>query len=196
MDKTEDKIEVFFQEIIFGIIYPQIEQCMNAKANYVVALALLSYTELIGGLASGNLGLEGKSRANFDEALKYFPEAYRKVDSKIKVKYTDGNGKPREDKGIYGVYRCGVVHEFLIKGVNAGVADISGRPANESRVGVSLATTVNSNEKLLTFFPKEYFRDFKSATCQIYKKLVVDCDHKLLEGFNKSLEMYYSREIL
>ena len=82
MDKTKDKIEKFFQEIIFGIIYPEIKRCIEDDVKYVTALALLAYTELIGGLVSGNLGLERKSGPNFNEALKYFPKVYLEIDSK------------------------------------------------------------------------------------------------------------------
>ena len=94
MQIGEWRIIDYFNEFIFGFVYHDIERCIEAKANYIAALALLSYTEYIGGLISGNLGMKDKAKENFEEALKYFPDERKpavtkelgKLRKKMKIK--------------------------------------------------------------------------------------------------------------
>lgn len=109
-------VKEYFDEFIFGYMFTDIENCIYAKANYTVALALLSYTEYLGGFVNGTLGLRDKSQEQFNKALEYFDwngdfeyyknfrQPYIDIDSKNKV----GN--------IYSLFRCGLAHEYFIKG--------------------------------------------------------------------------------
>ncbi len=69
---TDKLIKEYFREIIVNIKFKDIENCINAKANYTVALALLPHTEFIGGLITGKLGVQGNSESNFNRALEFF----------------------------------------------------------------------------------------------------------------------------
>ncbi len=205
MQRSKGNIIDYFQQFIFGFIYHDIEQCIKARANYVVALALLSYTEYIGGLISGDLGLRGKGRFNFEKALEYFPKEYKEINSSIKIEYIDEYGKTQIDDGIYSLFRCGMVHEFFIKGLptiiynnpDGYIKDHIGIVSKEYLIEwpeeISMPPYPN---KVFEFYTSEYFRDFKSAIDRIFKLLVVDKDQKLLEGFNKSLDRIYHRRIL
>jgi len=113
LQRSKWQIIDYFHQFLFGFIYHDIERCIEAKANYVVALALLSYTEYIGGLISGNLGLKYKAKDNFDKALEYFPDEYRNINSTIQIEYEDDKGNIKTDTGIYSLYRCGMVHEYF-----------------------------------------------------------------------------------
>ena len=205
--RTKVEIIDYFQEFIYGSICHNIENCIKAGSNYVVALALLSYTEYIGRLISGNLGIQRESGKSFKKALDYFPNEYNKVDSSIVIQYIDKDGQPildkkgnpEQDKGIYGLFRCGMVHEYFIKGLGAVINNPDGH-AEAHLIGVEVMNVEISStgieEKLLILRTNEYFRDFKSAIDRIFKLLVVDKDPRLLRGFNNSLDRIYSRRIL
>ncbi len=205
MQRTREEIIYHFHKFILGFIYHDIERCIEARANYVVALALLSYTEYIGGLISGHLGLKDKGivQTNFEEALKYFPNEYKQVDSSIVIQYIDEDGQPildkkgnpKQDKGIYRLFRCGMVHEYFIKGFLTTM--VNNNPdgyTKEKRIGIE--TVLEDSSKRLIFYTNEYFRDFKSAVDKIYKLLIVEENKELLAGFNKSLDTISSRRIL
>jgi hypothetical protein len=206
MQRDEWTIIDYFQHFIFGFIYHDIERCVEARANYVVALALLSYTEFIGGLISGRLGLKDKGvpTSNFNEALQYFPKEYASLNASLKIEYKDDNGKTQTEQGIYALFRCGMVHEFFIKGFATIYNDPDGHA--QDHIGIvkaerpiewpeehSIPPYLN---KVLEFHTNEYFRDFKSAVDRIFKLLIVDKDQRLLRGFNDSLDRVYSRRIL
>lgn len=200
MQRSKEYIIDYFHEFIFGFIYHDIDQCIRAQANYVVALALLSYTEYLGALVSGHIGLGNKGRQSFRKALSYFPEEYKQVNDSIVIQYVDKDGKPvlekkgkkkgkpKQEKEIYGLFRCGLVHEYFIKGESIIYNDPYG--PTKSHIGI-----IKTGGKL-EFHTNEYFRDFRLAIDKIYKLLVLDSNPKLMEGFNKSLDRISSRKIL
>lgn len=112
--KTKEEIIDFFHEYIFGFIFNDIQNCIKATADYTVALALLSYTEFLGGLINGKLGLEKWSKKNFGKALDYFPKQYKSLKN-IKIEYYV-NKKRQEKMGLYEIFRYGLAHEYFIKG--------------------------------------------------------------------------------
>jgi len=206
MQRNESQIIDYFRQFIHGFIFNDIANCIKCRANYVVALALLSYTEYLGGLISGNLGLKdkGKSKQNFEKALEFFPKEYEELDSSITVQYTDEKGILCTERGIYTLLRCGMVHEYFTKGFATIYNDPSGQV--QSHIGIlkkeyqikfhkSFAMEPYSN-KVIEFHTNEYFRDFKTAVNRILNSLVVDKNNELLTGFNKSLDRIYSRTIL
>ncbi len=198
MQRSKEDIVDYFREVISGFIYHDIERCIEARANYIVALALLSYTEYIGGLISGNLGLNGKRRDNFNEALEYFPEKekYQEIDSKLKIEYIDEKGQTKSDTGIYSLFRCGMIHEYFIKAFSA--TKVNNNPdgyCRDDRIGIQIETAANDSDKRLVFYTNEYFRDFRLAVDKLYKLLVLDSNPELMKGFNESLDRISARRI-
>jgi hypothetical protein len=204
LERSNWHIADFFYTYINGFIYNDVERCIKAEANHVVALALLSYTEFIGGLISGNLGKKGHAEENFGRALEYFPEEYRKIDSSIQLQYFD-RGKPiTHPTGIYNIFRCGLVHEYFIK----GHVLIHNNPDGHADEHIGILRKEHIIEFpaeiglppypsiYLEFHANEFFRDFKSAVAKILKLLLMDKDKKLLEGFNESLDRISSRRIV
>ncbi|MBI4296434.1 MAG: hypothetical protein HY667_04880, partial [Chloroflexi bacterium] len=190
LQRSEEMITDYFHQFIFGFIYHDIERCIEARANYLVALALLSYTEYLGGLASGNLGLVGKSQKNFEKALDFFPQEYKQIDSSILIQdvdedgkqILDNKGKPKQKTGIYHLFRCGMVHEYFIRGFATVYNDPSGLAKNH--IGIVKAERLIEwpkeykippyTNKVLEFHTNEYFRDFKLAVDKIFKMLIID----------------------
>ena len=92
-----------FDEYIFGFMRADIDAAVRGNANYLAALGLVTYTEVLGGLRTGNLGIRGKSAANFNAFLPYLGNDYVKL-------------KHERNIDIYDLVRCGLVHNYFIKG--------------------------------------------------------------------------------
>jgi hypothetical protein len=59
------QIDQFFQEVVFGFIFNDLDAAARARANYLTALGLVAYTEFMGGLVLGSLGKGVSSRKRF-----------------------------------------------------------------------------------------------------------------------------------
>ena len=110
-----------------------IEATMNSKESiYTCALALSTYTEIMGGLVTGNLKQEGKSRSNFEAFLPYLGDKYVELDNLIKTQYRDNL------RNLYTAVRSKLVHEFALRGSHFIV--ISQSP-NEDIIGIELQSS-------------------------------------------------------
>lgn len=113
---SEMDILKFFQKYIFEWMYSDIENCIKAKANLVVATILMSYTENIGALIEGNLGEERTSEKNFNEFLKYFEfKGDQNYYQNFKIKYQEADSSVIKEANIYKAFRCGLIHEYSPK---------------------------------------------------------------------------------
>ena len=191
MTRSTEQIIHFFDEYIFGFIFNDIDRCIHARANYVVALSLLSYTEYIGGLITGKLGIRNESSNNFNAAMEYFEcNGDRKYYKDFKMHYTDENNKT-SDADIYKIFRCGLVHEYFVKGDSFVHNETSYLPSEDKGVSWEL---VDGKERL-RFHCNAYFRDFRNAVKKYYKLLIIDKDPNLLKNFNEALDKIESRKI-
>lgn len=180
MNRTKKEIKNYFKKYIFGYIFNDIENCIKAKANYTVALALLSYTEFLGALINGNLGEPGNSHKNFNKALEYF-EWNENTDyyKDFKITFKDINGKEK-DGDIYTLFRCGLAHEYFIKGDSFvhnnpnGFRDAAGIFYGEGCIDSDAGVQVieEKGKKKLRFHNNAYFRDFKKAWQKYYRNII------------------------
>ncbi|HYE22380.1 MAG TPA: hypothetical protein VD998_02200 [Verrucomicrobiae bacterium] len=155
---TDEQIPETFKTIFKDFIEHDIQAAIEGKANYLAALGIFSYMDFLGGLLTGNIGQS--SEANFDECLKYFPNEYLDLDKEIRVQ----DDKGREHEGIYGVIRCGLVHEYMIKG--GGVVNNNPLGPIQDHTGISYVT--EDGKKVLVIFNNELFRDFRSVIDRVY----------------------------
>ena len=58
-------VETYFERFVYGEMYHSVDALMKRETRISCALLLATYTEIIGGLMTGNLLKEGQSRANF-----------------------------------------------------------------------------------------------------------------------------------
>lgn len=113
-----NEVDRFFDEYVFGFmatdVHREIESARMGEpaGNYLCALALLCYTEILGGIRRGTLA-QGESRANFDAFFRDLGPSYATL--------LDAG------ENIYRELRCGMAHEFLIKG-SATVAMLKKEP--------------------------------------------------------------------
>jgi hypothetical protein len=168
MNKNEIKTK--FDRYIKGFIFNDICHSIKAKTNFLTALGLLSYTEFLGGLISGNGGKNDYSRKNFYVAYNLLGPDYITFDKQICQKYKNSKGKPRD---FYDLVRCGLVHEYFIK------KDFIIARDNYSTKAPGVGWT---NQKI-GIANSNYFRDFKKM-CSQYKKDLMK-NQKLQENFSK-----------
>lgn len=186
--KSKEEIVDFFQTYIYGFIIRDIENCIKVAANYTVALALLSYTEFLGGLINGKLGTEGTSKINFNKALIYFPKAY-KIANNIVIEYTLGK-KTLRKVGLYEIFRCGLAHEYFINGMK--LTCVWNNPSGFTAKHIGL----KKKRGQLIFYNNEYFRDFRKAMDKFYKELIVKNNIRLIRNFSTALNRLERRKLL
>ncbi|MHA1856352.1 MAG: hypothetical protein ACTSYY_09910 [Promethearchaeota archaeon] len=192
--RTKQEIIDYFQEYIFGFIFRDIENCIKSGANYTVALALLSYTEFLGGLIKGTLGLPnpGMSQERFNAALEFFDwEGDEDYYKNFKIRFRDIDFQEKQGN-IYQIFRNGLAHEYFIKG-DSYVHNNPDGSVDPNDKGVEVG--VFHGKKRLRFHCNAYFRDFKKACLKYYKKLIVEEDKNLLTNFNNALDRISVRKI-
>lgn len=102
MNPQSERVLKFFDEYVFGFMRSDIDATIRGKANFLAALGLVSYTEVLGGLVTSNLAKRGQSGANFRAFLPYLGKDYETFETR--------------DIDIYDTVRCGLVHQYFIKG--------------------------------------------------------------------------------
>jgi hypothetical protein len=161
MSQTE--IDYFFNEYVFGFIAGdisrEIELARTGKpaGNYLCALALLCYTEILGGVKRGTLA-PGQSKTNFEA---FFPDLGRAY-ADLKTRGVD----------VYSVFRCGMAHEYFIKGAGTVAMLNEGAPA-----GVWQAP-----DGRYWFSVERYFDDFIAAAKKLHAELRANASGALPPG--------------
>ena len=107
MNSTVKQILHTFDEYIFGFMRADIDAAIRGKANYLAALGVVSYTEILGGLRTGKLGLKNYSSSNFNAFLPYLGKEYRDFAPK--------------DINLFDLVRCGLVHNYFVKGRDSSI---------------------------------------------------------------------------
>jgi hypothetical protein len=132
----------------------------QARANYLVALGVLTYIEVLGGLISGDGGLPRRSRSNFNVALNELPPKYSAFRMKVLAP-----GAAAPTAGVYEVLRCGMVHQYTPTGVFI-VYNNPGRRAVRGRLGFELEQLPNGSHRLAVN-NNELFRDLKGLLAKV-----------------------------
>lgn len=154
------------------IIEHDIPKAIEGKSNYLAALGLSTYTEILGGLyygdLSGNLGHHYICFIN-----EFFPEEYMTVNADLEK---DGL------RGLYGAVRSGLTHEYFIKKRSQIVIE-------DDPSSVSCGIFYNPrNDPHIIFYVRKYFEDFKHAFEKHYNQLQSDNSGKLLSNFDNALK--------
>lgn len=172
---TKEKIDAFFNEIVYGAMVGDIKKGIKAKANYLTALGLCSYTEHLGGLITGNLEKENFSKVNFKSFLKEMGNDYSKDEYLMET--------------IYKQVRCGLVHQYFIKPIKPdgkyGLVAIRGNSLQDGLPDNIPGFWISGNKKII-FFVENYLRDFEKAVENYHKRLVDNEEEYLIENFLKA----------
>jgi hypothetical protein len=163
-----------FSKYIDGWMFEDIQRELDLvrkgkkAGNVICALALLSYTEFMGSLIP-NTG-KRKPKENFDLFLSRMGEEYNKVLSLINV---------------YDIFRCGLSHEYFVKGActivmlnsSSGQIKVKGQLENNGQLPSSLIKKPHkcgigkAKNGSYYFIVEKYFEDFKGACKSLEKEL-------------------------
>jgi hypothetical protein len=204
---TNEEIEAFFREYVDGFMWHDVEAAIKGKANYVAALALLSYTEVLGGFIDGTLGIKYKAGGQFAKGLakmkfKANDKYYR--DFKVKLRDTSKSGAKPEEMGPWEIFRCGLAHEFFAKGI-ATVANTppegdhaakAVKDIHPDRAGIEwrkLQTTDPSEH--LVFFTNGYYRDLRDAFARQLVDIKANANGEK-DAFERAHACVHERELL
>ncbi len=162
-----------------------LESANNQGANFLVALGLSIYTEVLGGLVTGALKQKGKGKSNYEAFLPYLGQHYVNLNNRI---------------GLYDRVRCGLAHEYFIKGPNKSIVrtlvDKNGSSDNVPGILYSdpsapLVALIDSPQPVsvpadtIIFGTRNYYRDFMKGVEQYHRELIEECSkdstrHRLL----------------
>ncbi len=101
-------MKAFFDEYVFGFMKHDLEVAIEGRANFLAALGLVTYAEVLGALCLGTILDPHGNQEKFEAFLPYLGQAYSQVDQELKK-------DPRYRHGLYQVVRCGLVHEYFPK---------------------------------------------------------------------------------
>jgi len=161
---TQDFVDFFFKEYVFGFMYNDIRRTIDsAKANFLVALGLSVYTEIMGGLVTGHLKDSSWSKRNYKAFLPYLGSHYVNLDKQI---------------DLYNRVRCGLVHEYFVKGRSM----IALKFTQENLPGIVYTCSLDH----IAIAIEHYFRDFKAGVQNCYNVLKGG-DAEALRKFRKAV---------
>ena len=208
MPVIQKEVEDFFQKYLLGWMCTDIEKCITATANLGVAALLMTYTENIGSIIAGHLGLSGHSRADFNNFLEYFefngdPKYYKD----FRIKYRETKSSSTRETDIYEAFRCGLVHEYAPKFLCSVANNPIATPIPPGAPGVSITATFSPmgysgyippqpGKPQLLFYTNAYYRDFKNALDKVYKIISNKTDPNLIQNCQTSLERIFERELV
>ena len=157
-----EKLEIYdlFFEHQVKLMYAGIENTMEKKETlYTCALALSTYTEVMGGLVTGNLRKRNNSNSNYTAFLTYLGKRYVNLNDKLK----------EQKSSIHEIIRSKLVHEFALR--ESHVIMNSEKPS-EDKIGIEISF-FNNQITQIGIFVKEYYRDFKNGVKKYYRDLAV-----------------------
>jgi hypothetical protein len=114
-------------------------------ANFLSALGLLAYTEVLGGIKRGTMR-RGEARRNFDSFFGDLGPRYRRVEKSLRA---------RHGGGVYVLRRCGLAHQGFFKP--------PGETVKMKDDGVDCGIIEDAARGKYTFVVERYYHDFKVA---------------------------------
>lgn len=143
------EVEDFFERHIKNNLYPAVRCTLKKGTQFACAQLLCSYTEIMGGHISGNLGKRYYGTKNFNTFLEYMDPRYLELSKKI---------------NLYDVIRNGLVHEAEPK--KQFLIQLS--KSNPKRIGIEY---YDKPSIIINFHLREYFRDFKTGINKLCSQL-------------------------
>ena len=159
-------IESYFDRFVKGEMYHSVEGLLTRETRISCALLLATYTEVIGGLMTGNLLKDRHSKVNFTHFIKKMGKSYEDVDSKV---------------NLFKRMRSGLVHEFAPK--KQFIVWLT-ESEQDGRCGVEYY----DGSDVLNIHLREYYRDWKKVVESYYDELMAGTNPKLTVNFLNSMK--------
>ena len=162
MSFIKKDVDKFFDQYVRSFIYHDIQAGIDGNANYMVALALVAYTEFMGGMLLGRFVKRSHrdtiARDKFNKFIQtYFPPCYITAEAQLKVSGRD----------LYDTVSNGLAHNYFIK---LGEANFTIYLKTPLHCGITY-DPINAH---LSFNVTDYFRDFQSACDKYYSDLTIN----------------------
>lgn len=162
MDQAKRKLLHIFDEHVFGSMQVELELAIRAGAVNLAAVGLVTYTEFLGGLITGNLGKRDFSKRNFVAFLPFLGPEYESLN--------------KQGVDIYDRVRCGLVHQYWIKGESTIWGTAS------SPCGI-----VGSKEGPVYFIVPQYRDDLLGGARRLRDKILEDTTGQVVELAERAL---------
>jgi hypothetical protein len=188
---NEHDITNFFKQYVWGFMIGNVEVAKNDNLNFLVALGLSSYTEIMGGLVTGLLRTKNNGGKNYRSFLPYLGRYYVDLDQRI---------------DLYSRVRCGLAHEYFIKGSGMVVKSLVDKNKQlETNKGILYVDSGQPNSftgnegtfslpgDTVIFAIENYLRDFTAGTYSFHDALVAEFQKRadqrpLVRAFENSLK--------
>ena len=155
MTDIEQRIRLFFEIIVFGWMQNDVTAALQERAYLLAALGFVSYTETLGGLVTGKLGVRHESAKNFRAFLPYLERDY----AALRAQGVD----------LYDWARCGLVHEYFPKR-GAAVVDIPERAPGTFSGGGRNVFNVPVYKEDFFLGARRYYRDLLEGKADLLVK--------------------------
>lgn len=166
-EKTKNIVngQTFLNDIVKKWWYNDLRKAIDNGSNYLAALGLCEYSEIMGFLL---LGMD-KNQNNTKRYVKFLETMddsmniryYSQIHQNMIIKYNSDTMKYEHNRsGLYGRVRCGLTHEYFIKG-NSEVF----KKEDDMIHGIDY----DDNDDYIWFSTSKYFKEFKNTIDHIEK---------------------------
>ena len=111
-DKKDSEFKLYyekFEKMQRWIRNDLTNSTIKAHANFLVAMGILNYTEMLGAFVTTKAASHQRFNAAIDNL---FPSQYGELKTEFNEIVQKGK---KSDKGLYDCLRCGMSHEYLVK---------------------------------------------------------------------------------
>jgi len=152
-----------FLRDIRQFMYHDISAAIRGGANYLAALGLLEYSEILGGWRRRKMGEFGEGKNNFDEffaGLKKVNPSYAAFERDLSARLSS---LPPRRRSVYSVVRAGLAHRYLMQAKSTVVNnpdDAEGERVYDPPCGLYF------KGDFLVMNTNQYFKDFKAVVAE------------------------------
>jgi hypothetical protein len=172
MSSITDKQRQEYMNQIRTFVISDLERGIKEGLNFLVALGLSTYTEVLGGICFGNL------QSNHEQNYIRFIKRY--FDKKCGNEYMKLEKQLCPLGRLYGTVRSGLVHRYWFHRNNF----VATRSVSPLRCSIRYTPQQIPEQ---TFVVKEYFEHFKCAFDRYYDDLITKKDVYLVRNFDKAI---------
>jgi hypothetical protein len=166
----------------------------SARANFLVALGLLCYTEILGSFVVGEYQKDEYGRIKTGKKGHSIhttsPERFNAFFRRLGTPYVKLIDKK---PGIYNELRCGLAHEYLVKNIKFSIINPD-KELNEQEIdsiadcGVIYLTDPNTGSETCYILNPKYFLDFTRATASLISEIESGKNKILNDNFYERCE--------
>lgn len=166
-------VNLFFDWYVFGFMKHDIEAAISGQANFLAALGLAAYSEVLGALKLGTIQDRSHNKEKFEAFIPYLGPEYSKFDFELK-------SNPHFPGGLYEVVRSGLTHQYFVK-----------EPADVFRHGVGEPAGIfrDAASGKLVLVARRFLDDFLNAAAKVRGDIAAAPDPRTLAFMRLYLDL-------